>query len=84
MKATISITDDNGLTVEVSASVPASSLSQLFSDSERESSTEDHAQSFHDVLLEMPSVLLQARDSICRNLLAASCNNLRKVEQHNA
>lgn len=84
MKAKMSITDANDLTVDLSVSVPTASLSQLFADSESESSSADHAQSFLQSLSGMPSALLQARETISRNLLASSYNNLKPKEKQNA
>jgi len=89
MKATMSITDANDLTVELSVSLPASSLSQIFADGEFETSTSNHAASFLDSLLEMPKALLQAHETVSRNLLASSCDSLNKKvtelrEQQNA
>lgn len=77
MKFTTTYTDIHGLTTSFSVSADASSLRQLFEDSELSLTAEYLESSFERCLPEMRRVHLEAHHEVCRNLLAASCESLK-------
>ena len=83
MKSTMSYTDQNGITVELSTSADASSLRRLFLNPEPEDTEHYLVESFPSSLLEMPSVLLQAHQAICRNLQDSACSLLLAIDKKN-
>lgn len=78
MKTTISFTDDNGITTELSVCAQQPALTQLFAESEGACKEQDLSDSFRSVLQEMPEELFRVHEKVCRSLLVSSCRVLAK------
>ena len=80
MKASMSFTDHCGITVEISVCAQPPALSRLFSGSQDDDTAQDLSDSFLHSLRGMPAQLIQVREVMCQNLLASSCEILKKQD----